>query len=283
MTVGFEVSEMKCLVVDVNRCNGCYNCQLACKDEHVENDWTPYAKPQPDTGHFWMRVEERERGTIPKVRVAYIPRLCVHCADAPCMKAARGDAMYRRPDGVVIIDPVKAVGQRQLVDACPYGAVFYNEALDLPQKCTMCAHLLDRGWKEPRCVEACMTEALWFGEEAELSELLAKAEVSHPEYGTAPRVYYIGLPKRFIAGAVLDPAADECVEGATVIATDTETGTRYTVTSDNYGDFWLKGLDAHHTYTLAITAAGYRPKRIDVVSTAKDVNLGDIPLSKTRT
>ncbi len=46
----------KVLIIDVTRCNGCYNCQIACKDEHVGNDWTPYAKPQPDTGQFWMKV-----------------------------------------------------------------------------------------------------------------------------------------------------------------------------------------------------------------------------------
>lgn len=57
----------KVWVINLDRCNGCYNCQLACKDEHVENDWTPYAKPQPKTGHFWMKIVEMERGSIPKV------------------------------------------------------------------------------------------------------------------------------------------------------------------------------------------------------------------------
>ena len=46
------------------------------------------------------------------------------------------------------------------MDACPYGAIYYNEDLNLAQKCTGCAHLLDRGWKEPRCVDVCPTQAL---------------------------------------------------------------------------------------------------------------------------
>ena len=46
----------KIFLIDVGKCTGCYNCQLACKDEHCENDWTPYAAPQPLTGHFWCRV-----------------------------------------------------------------------------------------------------------------------------------------------------------------------------------------------------------------------------------
>jgi Fe-S-cluster-containing dehydrogenase component len=36
----------KVFVHDVSLCDGCYGCQLACKDEHCGNDWTPIAKPQ---------------------------------------------------------------------------------------------------------------------------------------------------------------------------------------------------------------------------------------------
>ena len=101
-------------------------------------------KPQPDTGQFWTRVEERVRGQVPKVRVSYTVRMCQHCGDAPCMAAAP-EAVYRRDDGLVIVDPEKARGLRELVEACPYGAIYYNEGLDLPQKCTGCAHLVDAG------------------------------------------------------------------------------------------------------------------------------------------
>jgi tetrathionate reductase subunit B len=63
---------MKAIVIDINKCNGCYNCQIACKDEHVANDWTPYAKPQPYTGQFWMKVSDLVQGTAPKVRIRYM-------------------------------------------------------------------------------------------------------------------------------------------------------------------------------------------------------------------
>ncbi|MBS4897360.1 MAG: oxidoreductase, partial [Gordonibacter pamelaeae] len=62
----------KVFVFDAAKCNGCRNCQIACKDEHVDNDWSPIARPQPDTGHFWCRIEERVRGQVPKVRVSYV-------------------------------------------------------------------------------------------------------------------------------------------------------------------------------------------------------------------
>ncbi len=60
--------------------------------------------------------------------------------------------MYRRDDGIVIVDPEKAAGRKDLVSSCPYRRIYWNEEQQVAQKCTMCAHLLDQGWKEPRCV-----------------------------------------------------------------------------------------------------------------------------------
>ena len=271
---------MKALVIDVSKCNGCYNCQIACKDEHCGNDWMPYAKPQPDTGQFWLKMVEEERGTVPKVRVTYTPTLCMHCDEAPCIPACRFEAIYKRDDGIVIIDPEKCNGCGDCINECPYKAIYLNEDLSVAQKCTMCAHLLDRGWKEPRCVDACPTEALKFGEEDELKDLISKAEVIHPEFKTRPRVYYIGLPGRFVAGAVYDPEEDKCLEGATVILTDTETGEKFTLKTDNYGDFWFENMKDDHTYSLKIEKGGYTPSEIEDICTKKDVNVGDIELNK---
>ena len=65
---------MKAFVVDLGKCNGCYACQLACKDETVGNEWPPYSKPQPDTGQFWLKMFEKTHGQVPKVRVEYRPQ-----------------------------------------------------------------------------------------------------------------------------------------------------------------------------------------------------------------
>ena len=75
----------KVMLIDLSICNGCHNCQIACKDEHVANDWSPIAKPQPDTGQFWNKVINLERGTVPKVQVTYHHTICQHCAEAPCI------------------------------------------------------------------------------------------------------------------------------------------------------------------------------------------------------
>jgi tetrathionate reductase subunit B len=129
----------KAFVIDVGRCCGCYNCQLACKDEHVDNDWTPYARPQPETGQFWLNVEENVCGTIPKVKMHYVPTLCNHCEKAACIEACPNGAISTRDDGLVIIEPEKCEGGggcRACVAACPYGAIYFNEELGLAQKCT---------------------------------------------------------------------------------------------------------------------------------------------------
>lgn len=267
---------MKVFVIDVAKCIGCYNCQIACKDEHCGNGWMPYARPQPDIGQFWVKVTEHVRGTIPQVKCTFVTQLCMHCADAPCITVCPNKAIVRRDDGLVWIDPAKCGGHRQCVDACPYGAIYYNRELDIAQKCTGCAHLLDRGWpvKEPRCVDACFFGALRFGDEANFKDEIAKAEFLHPEYGLKPRVYYLNLPKRFIAGTVYDPSTKEVVIGATCTLSGDGSATAKT---DAFGDFWLEGLKVG-TYSLKIDGAG-KSKTISNISTEKDVSLGDIPLT----
>ena len=270
------------MVIDISRCNGCYNCFLACRDEYCGNDYPPYSLSQPFTGHFWMRIIERERGQYPKVKVAYTPVPCMQCENAPCIEAALNGAVYRRPDGIVIIDPEKAVGQKQIVLACPYRVIYWNEEKNIPQKCTFCAHLLDKGWKEPRCVELCPAGAMIFGDledpNSEVSQLIAsnKAEVLHPEYGLKEKVRYIALPKRFIAGTVVFGDKDECAENVDV--TLIGDGVKQTIKTNNYGDFEFEGLPAEKEFSVRLEHPGYAPKEF-TVQTKIDVYLGEIILT----
>ena len=269
---------MKAFVIDVSICNGCYSCQIVCKDEHVGNDWIPYAKPQPDTGQFWCKMNEYVKGTVPKVKMHYIPAMCMHCDNAPCLKACTvKGAIYKRDDGLVIIDPEKCTGCKSCLNSCPYNAIYFNEDLNIAQKCTGCAHLLDNGWKVPRCVDACPTEAIKFAEESELKKLISHAEVLKPESKTRPRVYYLNIPKKFVAGTVYNPVAKEVIIGATCTLTDSKGGKKTTATTDDFGDFWFEGLETG-LFSLKIESDG-KSKTIGSINTEKDINLGDIPLS----
>ncbi len=270
---------MKVFVHDVGLCIGCRMCQIACKDEHCGNDWTPYAKPQPEIGQFWIKVNENVRGTVgnsPKVKVYCYPVKCNNCEDAPCLENCPVDAIVRRNDGIVWIDPKLCTGCKLCIDNCPYSNIYFNDNLNIAQKCTGCAHLLDRGWpiKEPRCVDACYHYALQFGEEADFSSKIAAGEVLHPEYNTKPRMYYLNMPKRFIAGTVYDPATKEVIIGGTVTLSGDGSAT---ATTDDFGDFWFEGIEVG-SYSVKIDAAG-KSKTISDINTEKDVNLGDIALA----
>jgi len=268
----------KAFVIDVGRCNGCHCCQIACKDEHVGNDWTPYAKPQPDTGQFWLKLHEYVRGTVPKVKMHYMAILCQHCDEAPCMAACKIDgAVYKRDDGLVIIDPEKCTGCRTCVDACPYDVIYFNEDLNLAQKCTGCAHLLDDGWEVPRCVDICPTQAIRFGEESEFADILGEATLLGPADETKPRVYYQRVPKKFIGGLVYDPIKKEIVKRARCTLIHSGGGGTRTTTTDGFGDFWFEGLE-EGTFSLTIEADGFEPLTFASLETTADVNLGEIPL-----
>lgn len=281
----------KVIIIDVGKCVGCDSCVIACKDEFVGNDWSPYSKPQPEYGHFWMRLDKVERGSTPKVKVTYIPRPCMHCDSPPCVRACPVKAIKKRDDGIVLIDPVKCNGCEGLpsklcMDACPYEAIFFNEDLRIAQKCTMCAHLLDDPqWKYgPRCYDVCPTGAIIYGDENDpkIKELLAKAEVLKPELNTKPRVYYVNLPRPFIAGCVVDPEEKEVIIGAKVTALELNTGQVYEVFTDEFGDFWFTNLKWNHAYLLKVEKEGYKEKVLGVYKTDKDINVGDIFLEKQK-
>jgi Fe-S-cluster-containing dehydrogenase component len=274
-------------LIDLSHCSGCYNCQIVCKDEHCEADWRPYAAPQPLTGQFWMRVDEKTRGQVPWVRVAYTPILCAHCADAPCIAAAaaaeKPEAAYRRADGLVICDPAFAGDEalaRTLVASCPLGAIYFNEELKLAQKCTGCAHLLDDGWAAPRCVDACAHDAIQFKDEEEFEGLLAEAEPLDAVAGFGPRVYYLHLPRRFVAGTAVDFDADEVVIGAAVeLISASGTVPHATTETDELGDFKFDQVAADE-YTVVIKAEGYAPLEVAADLREIDLSIGDVGLTR---
>jgi Fe-S-cluster-containing dehydrogenase component len=254
-------------------------------DEYVGNEWPGYSAPMPKHGHKWINILQKERGQTPMIDVAYLPTMCNHCDEAPCMKAAPKGAVTKRRDGIVIIDPEKAKGQRQLVDACPYGHIWWNEELQLPQTWPFDAHLLDRGWKQTRGQQSCPTGAMRAlkVEDEEMAHLAREQnlEVLKPELGTRPRVYYRNLwrySKCFIGGSVAEErhGVIECVEGAS--AQLVKDGASLAVTTtDNFGDFKFDRLDENSgTYSIQIFSGG-RSKVLQA-ALGTSVNLGEIRL-----
>jgi Fe-S-cluster-containing dehydrogenase component len=278
------------MIIDVAECTNCQLCALAAMDEYVGNDWPGVAAPMPRHGHHWIDIKQKERGQVrgqsPMIDIAYVPTMCNHCDDAPCMKADKSGAIGKRPDGIVIIDPVKAKGHKELVDACPYGHIWWNEELQLPQAWTFDAHLIDQGWKQTRGHQSCPTGAMRAicVDDAEMAKLAREQglEVMKAELGTSPRVYYKNLwryTKCFIGGSVSMEAngAVDCVEGAAVRLLKGGAVVAQAAT-DNYGDFKFDRLDENSgDYVVEISAAG-RAKKTVAAKLGASITLGEIRL-----
>jgi len=239
------------LIIDVASCTNCQNCVLATQDEHIGNEHPGYTAPMPPDGAPWISVERHVRGNDAMVDVSYVPKTCHQCENAPCVRAAGDGAIYQRPDGIVVIDPIKARDRRDLVDSCPYGAIVWNEVERLPQKWIFDAHLLDAGWTKPRCVQACPTGALQSVcvEDAEFAALKARLQLEPlaPELDTGPRVLYRNLRRataRFLGGTATrctDTGVIENVPDAQVeLLIDSAPAARGV--TDAFGDFKLDDL-----------------------------------------
>lgn len=237
------------LIVDVSLCENCHNCVIAERDEHTGNDFPGYAAPAPAVGEATIRIERRVQGAAPMVDTTYLPVMCMHCDDAPCRRAAP-DAITKRADGIVLIDPVRARGRREIVRSCPYGAIVWNAEAEVPQTWIFDAHLLDQGWAEPRCVTVCPTAAL-AAVKTDDAAMARKAQaeglaVLHPAMGTKPRVWYRGLNRWltcFIGGSVSAEVGGviDCAAGAEVVLFRGETR-QASATTDAFGDFRFPGL-----------------------------------------
>lgn len=173
------------MVVDPRRCVGCHACSVACKTEH-----------DVQLGGFRIRTHYLDRPDRPVH--GFLPMLCMHCADAPCIPACPNDAIVRSDDGRVEISKSDCEMDTGCVGACPYGAIHIDRQQQKADKCDFCVSRTSVGL-EPACVEACPTETLRFGDlddpEDPLAKLIASAGASAMKAGegTRPSVVYLGL------------------------------------------------------------------------------------------
>jgi Fe-S-cluster-containing dehydrogenase component len=275
------------LIVDVARCGNCNNCALAAKDELVGNEFPGYSAPHAAQGPGVMRLRRHVRGATPMVDVAYVPVMCNHCDDAPCIKAAGDGSIRKREDGIVIIDPVKAKGRRDLVAACPYGAIVWNEEQQLPQNWFFDAHLLDAGAPAPRCVGVCPTEVFQAVKtsDSDMAERAARENlrVLEPELGTRPRVWYKNLARAdhcFIGGTVsrTSDGVRDCVAGASVELYQNDS-LLMSSTTDAFGDFRFDGLaPASGDYEVRVRHGSGR-RSVAVRLREESVYIGEIALA----
>jgi len=206
-------------IVDSTKCIGCGECVRACnmenkvpegfvrtwverytitKDGNVIVD-SPHGAPRRKGKTDRYNFEELKSVPAPEVAKAFfLPKLCNHCKEPPCVPVCPVGATYRSPDGVVLTDPNYCFGCGYCIQACPYGVRFKNPVTRTADKCTWCYHRITNGLL-PACVEACPTGARQFGDTAVADSQVAKllssqrVDVLRKELGTHPNVRYIGL------------------------------------------------------------------------------------------
>lgn len=208
-------------LVDTTKCIGCGSCVRADKAENgvpeeffrtwVEQ-YTFYRDGEvivnsPKGGAEGFDDEGPNRNhakTMEKpMRGFFVPKLCNHCINTPCIQVCPVGASYKTKEGVVLVDPEHCVGCGYCVQACPFGSRFLNPETNVAEKCTWCYHRITKGEK-PACVQSCPTHARVFGNvndpNSEISKLLAtnRVQVLKSYMGTNPRTRYIGLDSEVI-------------------------------------------------------------------------------------
>jgi tetrathionate reductase subunit B len=197
--------------IDVAKCIGCARCVAACKAEndvpmepYYFNTWIEryvlrtdgeVEVDSPNGGLDGFSPIEREGQVL---RTFFVPKLCNHCANPPCVQVCPVGATFATQDGVVLVDESYCIGCRYCIQACPYGARYMHPEKHVASKCTFCYHRLVKGLV-PACVEVCPTGARVFGEVEKRATPLARfmrfndIQVLKPNLNTKPKAYYANL------------------------------------------------------------------------------------------
>ncbi len=138
-------------------CMGCHACEVACKQEH-----------HLSIGPRLVRVVEKSAD--------FFPVYCHHCADAPCRASCPVEAIYRNEKGLVLIDSEKCIGCKECMEACPFGAMQFDDDAGTAVKCDLCAERLYNGLS-PACFSVCPTRCIAWGNALTLSETILRASL----------------------------------------------------------------------------------------------------------
>lgn len=180
------MAEQLAFFFDATLCTGCKACQVACKDKSDLPVGVTWRRVAEYSGGNWVQSAD---GTYEQTAFAYYTSVaCNHCENPLCVNVCPTQAMFKREDGIVLVDADKCIGCRYCEWVCPYGAPQFNEEVGVMTKCNLCYDYVDEG-RTPSCVAACPSRALDFGPMEELRAKygegadiapLPKAEITEP-------------------------------------------------------------------------------------------------------
>jgi molybdopterin-containing oxidoreductase family iron-sulfur binding subunit len=218
------------MVIDLDRCNGCQACEVACRSENNIAVGGLQAAEENRT-ISWMRVRTEFEGAWPDLRARFVPQPCMHCERPPCTLVCPVQATSLDREGIVNQIYARCIGCRYCANACPYTVKYFNwrrpehpdatqaglnpdvsvRAVGVVEKCTFCSHRRQRARDQaraenrplreqdyvPACAESCPTGAIVFGNLDDANHKVAQRARDPRAFrleeglGTQPKVYYL--------------------------------------------------------------------------------------------
>ena len=169
--------------------------------------WLPdeedYQYPNIGEDEVNQTVKQGEYIRIPhQPWMFYLARICNHCTYPACLSACPRNAIYKRDDGIVLIDQKRCRGYQECIRACPYKKTFFRKLTGKSEKCIACYPAVEQG-KQTQCVNTCIGKIRIFGYLSKANEARADNPIDYlvhirkialplyPQFGTEPNVYYI--------------------------------------------------------------------------------------------
>ncbi|NQV36707.1 MAG: 4Fe-4S dicluster domain-containing protein [Candidatus Marinimicrobia bacterium] len=160
--------EMKSILIDTTRCEGCQSCEFACAEanglpEPIDEPIAGFIRPLQTEQFTVVNCYDTSKGEM------YVKKQCFHCNQPACDAACLTKAMNKTDEGPVVWREDKCMGCRYCMISCPFEIpkFEYNSPTPRIRKCSMCWERQQKG-DEPACVTECPNDALMFGTRREL-------------------------------------------------------------------------------------------------------------------
>lgn len=160
------------LIIDQEACWGCKACEVACKQEF----------DLPEGVRLISVAEEGPRTINGGLEFTFQVNVCRHCDAPSCLESCPEEAIYKRRNGIVVLDPDKCSGCRICIEECPYEAITFDDQAGVAQKCNLCHHRVAKGLI-PACADnVCLAHCIYFGDSEEIHEKISRKKSAIHHY-----------------------------------------------------------------------------------------------------